>query len=34
MISIAKNMSEEENFAKLLPTVLNLSETKIDFVKN
>jgi len=34
MISIAKNMSEDDNLTKFLPTVLKLSETKVDFVKN
>jgi hypothetical protein len=33
LVALAKNMAAEENFAKLYPIILKLSDEKVDFVK-
>jgi len=33
-VAVAKNMNQDENFTKLYPIILRMSEDKTDFVKN
>lgn len=34
LVSVAKNMSIEENSTKLYPIIIKLSQDKVDYVKN